>query len=251
MKYFRFFLIAASTSLIGCRETTVLFIGNSITYQNDMPEMLNELFRQNGLRMNVEHCTKPGFSLRNHYDTDEVRKRLYESRWDFVVLQEGAVRVLIPEAREHAFVRYSQKFDSLIGPGRGSLLLFENYPIATYPHQYCYDGYSVSPDFPEGNYCSPMLTDSKQELSIIKEAFRDLSSALDCQVAPVGTYFEKCKAAYPELVLIPSNDTHPSRLGSFLIACVFFEAISGISPRDAITSVDLPADDVEKIKSLF
>lgn len=46
----------------------VLFIGNSLTYYNSMPEMLKEMLADGGDLVNIEQSTFPGMSLSAHLD---------------------------------------------------------------------------------------------------------------------------------------------------------------------------------------
>jgi hypothetical protein len=68
----------------------VLFIGNSLTYYNDMPSMVRELAArdQGAPTLFVAQYTAPGWSLRRASAHDGLRKLLDEVRWNDVILQE-------------------------------------------------------------------------------------------------------------------------------------------------------------------
>ena len=68
----------------------VLFIGNSHTYFNDMPEIFAELARKKGIACEVTMITHGGWFLHQHQKEPEVRFNILYGNYDYVVLQEHA-----------------------------------------------------------------------------------------------------------------------------------------------------------------
>ena len=66
----------------------LLFIGNSYTYYNDLPQMVYEIAKTQKKKLAVRSITKGGERLRGHLKNEKLRKALTEEKWDFVVLQE-------------------------------------------------------------------------------------------------------------------------------------------------------------------
>jgi hypothetical protein len=69
----------------------VLFVGNSLTYYNDMPAIMIGLVQQEqpDRPLKVAMVTGPGVSLRDHYRSGKLEEVLQEhGPWDWVVLQE-------------------------------------------------------------------------------------------------------------------------------------------------------------------
>ena len=76
---------------------SVLFIGNSYTYCNDLPSLFGELARSRGYELQVRSVTKGGHTLEGHADpADECGAKLeallQSERFDAVFLQEFSVR---------------------------------------------------------------------------------------------------------------------------------------------------------------
>ena len=76
---------------------SVLFIGNSYTYCNDLPSLFGELARSRGYELHVRSVTKGGHTLEGHADpADECGAKLeallQSERFDAVFLQEFSVR---------------------------------------------------------------------------------------------------------------------------------------------------------------
>jgi hypothetical protein len=71
------------------RTLHVLFIGNSYTYVNNMPEIFKKLALA-GNQGDVETTliAPGGWRLKDHWERGEALKALHEKNWDIVVLQE-------------------------------------------------------------------------------------------------------------------------------------------------------------------
>ncbi len=229
----------------------VLFIGNSLTYYHDMPAMLQEMVREKHPTIKIHQSTEPGVSLNDHLTSEKTIKKLNSQSWDIVVLQEGTVRTLIPEVMQYQLRPTVIKLDSIIRVKGGRTILYESYPISKYPNKYCYPSFMISNTLKEKDYCSVELLSSDQEFKIIQNSFNELNNSINGNLAFVGTCFELCKRKFPELVLFESKeDTHPSKLGSYLIACVFYRVLTGESVSGINYNAGLELKDIKKIKEI-
>lgn len=48
------------------QEINFLFIGNSLTYYNDMPQMLQNMMNETNQKIKIDQFTFPGLSLNDH-----------------------------------------------------------------------------------------------------------------------------------------------------------------------------------------
>ena len=88
MKIFILLLIMMSTTLnLHSKELSVLFIGNSFTFMNNMPEMFQKIATSNGDKVVVEHCTKGGMDWKYHVENDSTYEYIDSRDWDYIVLQ--------------------------------------------------------------------------------------------------------------------------------------------------------------------
>ena len=83
----------------------VLFVGNSLTYYNDMPAIMIGLIRQEqpDLPLKIAMVTAPGASLHDHYRSGKLEMVLQEhGPWNWVALQEkGGLPLAQPEEVQH------------------------------------------------------------------------------------------------------------------------------------------------------
>lgn len=68
------------------------FIGNSLTYVNDLPKMVAELARAGGQRPLQYECETPGSgTFEKHWKDGRALAKIQSGKWDYVVLQENSM----------------------------------------------------------------------------------------------------------------------------------------------------------------
>jgi len=67
----------------------VLFIGNSLTYTNDLPGLVHGLAGAVGRPLAVASVALPDFSLEDHFHQGDALRAIARGGWSFVVLQQG------------------------------------------------------------------------------------------------------------------------------------------------------------------
>src|SRR5262245_1702678 len=79
---------ASAPARPAAQATRVLFIGNSYTNFNDLPEIVAVLGAAGGHPLETRMVAPGGWRLKDHFEKGDARPVLHEGRWDFVVLQE-------------------------------------------------------------------------------------------------------------------------------------------------------------------
>lgn len=217
----------------------ILFVGNSLTYYHQMPQTLQQLILAGGdSSIRISQSTFPGLSLQQHCqlipengewraarvgETPPSLKRIREGDFAQVILQDGTMNLLIPQAKEYFVKPYVDTLTQLIRSRGGQPVLYQAYPLGNYPQQYCYPCILISRDIESDACCSPTFTQERQEFNVLATAYRDLARKTQSTVAPVGQAFVMCHEQHPEISLLMSvTDSHPSPAGAYLIACVFY-----------------------------
>ena len=86
MKKLFLFLFFTPTILLA-QSLDVLFIGNSYTYANNMPQMVSELALSFGDTLNFESSTPGGATFNTHSTNINTLNKISQKPWDYVVLQ--------------------------------------------------------------------------------------------------------------------------------------------------------------------
>src|SRR5262249_40586851 len=74
--------------------TRILFLGNSYTYVNELPQVVKQLGAAQGHTIEVEDLSGGGATLADHWNADWERKIFAGSHWDVLVLQDQSARPL-------------------------------------------------------------------------------------------------------------------------------------------------------------
>ena len=190
----------------------ILFIGNSFTYFNEMPAMVQGMADAAGLKADVRMLAYGGYALRRSTDPadphgNEALPLIASVPWDAVVLQEQSIT---PAIRRDLF---REGVDGLLPAirDRGAVPVF----YATWPYQ---DG-------------SPKLEatglEYREMLRLLTEGYQAEADRLACPLVPVGEAFVRFQDAHPDVSLYCSDFYHPNVAGSFLAACLFFRFFFG------------------------
>ena len=176
----------------------ILFIGNSYTYCNELPTMLAQLAAAAGKDVDAHQVTAGGVTLEWHAQNEATLAALYET-WDFVVLQEHSIR---PVQDMWKMSQAAAAFQAIIASIGAQTVLF-----MTWARQH----------FPEMQ-------------AGLARVYTEVAQEIGARVAPVGLAWEAALAADPSLALYTEDRSHPTSLGSYLTACVFYATFFGESP---------------------
>lgn len=231
----------------GTEKINVLFIGNSLTYYHDMPETLQKMLNETTSNFNIEQSTFPGMSLDWHLNNiiesrteDQINTRrktagekteteikLSEKDWDVVILQEGTVRLLIPEAKEYKVETAIEEIKNRISNPNCEFILFKTWPSKKeYPKQYCHSKWAIDHALEKDKYCSPEIANLEQEMALINESYDLLAEKYELTASDNGNKFYEILTEYPEISVYEDN-IHPNTYGAFLNACIFYQMLTG------------------------
>lgn len=175
----------------------ILFIGNSHTYYNEMPQMVKELFEYTGVKTHVTMSTEGGKGLIYHCDRKDVNFNIRHGEYDVIVLQDKATNFNPEDFKQggRALMRNS------LGecPARRVLYMI---------------------------WARRMEKDLQE---IITRAYTELGEEIGAAVAPAGEVWHKILRQTPEMEdqLYRPDGNHATPLGSYLAACSIFYAITG------------------------
>jgi hypothetical protein len=192
----------------------VLFVGNSYTRHNDLPEMVERIGRSNGVRIYSQLAFLAGATLREQWRTRTVARYLAESRFTHVVLQGHSLDAL---ERPEELAEYMRRFKRAADNAGAETILYQTWARE--------EGSSI---YREGGARDPEDMQAR-----ISEVYGRIGRQLGARVAPVGEAWQLALHERPDARLYFADGSHPSRLGSYLAACVLFGALTGNSPDHA------------------
>ena len=93
------FSLCFSLSCLAQDSLSVLFIGNSYTYANDLPTVFVNLTNSLSDIATVDSKTNGGFTFQNHLDDPATHVKIESKKWDYVVLQGQSQEPSFPTAQ--------------------------------------------------------------------------------------------------------------------------------------------------------
>jgi hypothetical protein len=181
------------------RTVRILFIGNSFTQRNGLPELLAAMAAEREVRVEHDLISAGGASLRRHWNAGKAKQAIRTGGYDYVVLQEQSTLPVKNAQRMGETVRL---FDEWIRQAGSQTALYLTWAREHAP-------------------------ESQQAIT---EAYQSLGKELRAAVVPVGVAWQQVLAKHDGLILYDRDQSHPSLAGTYLAACVFLATLLKIDP---------------------
>ena len=187
------------------RTVRILFIGNSLTYTNDLPGMVAKIGAAAGVEVVTGMVAFPNFGLEDHLKEGRAVAAMQKEKWDFVVLQQG------PSALEESRVNQilnARRFADLIRRNGAEPAMMTVWPSRA----------------------------GARSFDDVILSARLAARAMRGRLIPAGQSWREAWRRSPSLDLYASDGFHPSPKGSYLAALTTYLALVG--PLPPLTSSD-------------
>ena len=189
-------LLAAGLAMVQPTPLRILFVGNSLTYINDVPALVVAIGRANQRILQCEQVTAPDLSLEDHWRLGDARRAIARGGWDIVVLQQGPSA--LPESRA-LLVDYTRRFDREIKQAGAATALYMVWPSLA----------------------------RRGDFADVSRSYAAATHAVGGLLLPAGDAWREAWQLDSRLALYGSDGFHPSPLGSELAAITIFQAVTG------------------------
>ncbi|MFZ1717368.1 MAG: hypothetical protein WAT88_18845 [Saprospiraceae bacterium] len=173
---------------------TILFVGNSLTYTNDLPKMVVAFGKESGVEIKTTILAYPNYALEDHWNDGQVQKLIAKNKYDFVVVQQGPSSQI--DGRQ-MLLDYGAKLKTLCDNTNTQLAFFMVWPA--FSNIQTFDGVIQ-------NYTDAALT----------------TNSLLC---PVGELWKKHFQDTGDYSFYGPDMFHPSEIGSKNAAKIIFETL--------------------------
>ncbi|EAY26895.1 SGNH/GDSL hydrolase family protein [Microscilla marina] len=173
---------------------TILFVGNSLTYTNDLPNILKYIMGKFGKSATMISLCKPNYALEDHWNEGRVQALIKKGNIQYVIVQQG------PSSQsdgKQSLVTYGKKYQTICRKVGAALGFYMVWPAKWYYPTF--DGVIA-------NYSHAA----------------QVNQAL---LFPVGVVWKAYQQAYKKVKLYGADNFHPSRAGSFLAALTIFHTL--------------------------
>jgi hypothetical protein len=190
----------------------VLFVGNSMTYYNGMPQMVQRLAAADpgAQPLFAVSYTAPSWTLEGAAHDEHLANLIRDVRWDTVILQENTSRAAASRSSlEHDSVPYARELQERIDDSGARSLLYETWTGRS-----------------------------------------ELPALVGMPVAPVGPAIAETRSRRPGLELLSGDGHHLNRAGSYLAACIFYALLTGRDPSGSSYTGEIDPWDAMSLQRL-
>jgi hypothetical protein len=190
--------------LSGREGRPILFVGNSLTYVNDLPVIVEALADSvQGLtpaeRLSPAMAAFPDFALEDHWAEGSAVRAIDQGKWSVVVLQQGSSA--LDESRVN-LREWTKRFDAKIRAVGARTAMYAVWPLAS--RQFDFDR--------------------------VNESYTLAATDVNGMLFPVGEAWRAAWRRDPSLPLYAADDLHPSVRGSYVAGLVIAAMVLDRSP---------------------
>lgn len=188
------FLIFILLQAHGQKKINVLFLGNSLTYSNNVPELVKLIASCDSVELSYRSICFPNYALVDHWNDGNAQKEIESGVYNFVIVQQGPSSQT--EGRAY-LLDYGLKFDTLCDKQHTKLVSYMVWPAKS------------------------RLTD----FSGVHDSYKLLADSAKAIFAPAGDAWQRVWEENAEVKLYSEDDFHPNYQGSLLAAMVLYGSI--------------------------
>ena len=200
--------------IIAQQKKEVLFIGNSYTYANDLPNLVKQIALSFGDTLIYDSSTPGGANFNAHSTNTQTLNKINQQQWDYVVLQ--------AQSQEPSFSSGQVANDTypyakiLVDSIHANSICTEPLFFMTWGRKYG-DQQNCQ------NY--PPICTYQGMQQRLRESYLEMTFTDSATCAPVGMAWKKSIEIDSTLNLYIADNSHPSIYGSYLAACTFYASI--------------------------
>jgi hypothetical protein len=198
-----FILFGVKLSAQPADTLDVLFVGNSYTYFWNMPLIVETLSENADVYIKARKSTEGGVTWKDHWEGAKglkTQERIDAEEWDIVILQNHSLSTIRDLDQ---FMEYGDKLIAKVQRADAEAVLY-----ATWARDF-----------------NPLMQ------SDIMAGYEQLAQKHGLRNARAGEVWEDIRQLRPELELYDPDGSHPSPIGSYVNAVLFYCLLTGESAQ--------------------
>lgn len=232
-------IICATTSQANAKTIKALFLGNSYTQFNNLPEIIKQLALSAGDTLIYNSNTPGGYTLEQHSTNATSLSLIANGGWDFVILQEQSQKPSFPNDFVASEVYpFAAKLDSLIHLSS---------PCATTLFYVTWGRKNGDGD--NCDYFAPLCTYEGMD-SMLQLRYTIMAQDNKAAISPVAMVWRKLRTDFPSIELYNPDESHPSANGSFAAACAFYTMMFQKNPMLSTYNFSISSANANDIKQV-
>lgn len=204
---------------LGCLHAQkILYIGNSYTYLNDTPAMMDSMARAHGLSPDISKFTKGGATMKYHINNEKCRSLVEKGGYDYIILQSQSAQPALVGTTEGMPImeEMMNMINYLRTHNPNAKILLQ----ITWGREHGNDGLTKK-DYYKNH---PHIFESYESMqAALDKGTRGMALIFDADgVIDVGSVWAYMRNRHPEIYLYGKDGSHPGYNGSYLATCVIF-----------------------------
>ena len=208
-------LLLFTITLYGQGDTVkVLFLGNSYTAANNLPQLVKDVASSAGDVLIQSSNTPGGYTFQMHSTNAQSVGLIQQGGWDYMILQEQSQLPSFPiQQVVNECYPYAKYLDSIftISNTCGETVFYRTWGRKNGDSDNC-------PTWP------PVCTYAGMD-SLLDLRYRTMADSFNGILSPVGNVWRYIRQHYPTIELYSSDLSHPSEAGSYAAACCFYTVL--------------------------
>lgn len=124
---------STSNDFINTDKVSILFIGNSLTYYNNLPRLVKKQAKHKGIKFIVELVAFPNYAIMDHWYDGKIQNQIGTNKYDYVIVQQG------PSSQKEGkelLIEYGKKISYLCKNNNAKLCFLMVWPSQQYYHTF-------------------------------------------------------------------------------------------------------------------
>lgn len=218
LSFFFLFTIVFLYQAFSQDSISVLWIGNSYTYVNDLPTMTSLLATSLGDEISFDSKTNGGYTFANQAADPLTYTKIKSKPWDYVILQAQSQEPSFPTSQVNS----------------GTLPYAEQLADSVYANRFCSQvHYYMTWGRQNGDAQWDSINSFNKMNGRLRDAYLRFMDSTEASVSPVGSAWKYVRDHYPAINLYQADGSHPSVEGSYLAAATFYASMFRKSPVGA------------------
>ena len=216
----------------------VLFLGNSYTWSNDLPQMVADVANSTGDNLVFDSYAPGGYTLQGHSTNPTSLAKIAIGNWDYVVLQEQSQFPSFPISQvKTGIFPYAHFLDSVINAENpcGETVFYMTWGRKNGDAFNCASWPPV---------CTYLGMDS-----LLNLRYRIMADSNNAILSPVGAVWKYIRQNFPSIELYESDESHPSVAGTYAAACCFYTTLFRKDPTAITFNTTLSNSDAANIRT--
>ncbi|WNJ18325.1 DUF4886 domain-containing protein [Pontibacter sp. G13] len=215
----------------------VLFIGNSYTASNNLPNLIAQMALSTGDSLIYDARTPGGYRFMNHAQDAATMAKISSDQWDFVSLQ--------AQSQEPSWAQGQMQMElfphaeTLVDSIRAHRACTQPIFFTTWGRQ---NGDAQNCQF------VPWVCTYEGMDSALTATYTWMAQQHEAIASPVGPVWRYVREQFPQINLYSGDGSHPSYAGSYAAACTFYAMIFGEDPTAITWNGNLQKDVADSLK---